>query len=39
MAIYKCKTCETIYDEEKEGVNWDELAEDWACHVYQHFYT
>ncbi len=33
MAIYKCKVCETIYDEEKEGVKWDELADDWACHV------
>lgn len=33
MAIYKCKVCETIYDEEKEGVKWDELTDDWACRV------
>ena len=25
MAIYKCVVCETIYDEEKEGVKWGDL--------------
>ncbi|UCB52154.1 MAG: alpha-hydroxy-acid oxidizing protein [Candidatus Zixiibacteriota bacterium] len=33
MAIYRCSVCETIYDEEKEGQQWDQLPKDWACHV------
>lgn len=33
MAVYKCSVCDTVFDEEKEGKKWDELAEDWNCHV------
>lgn len=33
MAIYKCSVCDTEYDEEKEGKEWDALKDDWACHV------
>jgi glutamate synthase domain-containing protein 2/rubredoxin len=33
MAIYKCSVCETEFDETKEGKKWDQLPEDWACHV------
>jgi len=33
MAVYKCSVCETEYDEEKEGKKWEELTDDWACHV------
>ncbi|MCK5009145.1 MAG: rubredoxin [Deltaproteobacteria bacterium] len=31
MAIYKCVVCETIYDEEKEGVKWGDLPDNWVC--------
>ncbi len=33
MAVYKCSVCDTIFDEEKEGKKWDELAGEWTCHV------
>jgi len=33
MAIYKCLVCETVYDEEKEGKRWEQVADDWLCHV------
>lgn len=33
MAVYKCSICDTVFDEEKEGKKWDELAGDWNCHV------
>lgn len=33
MAVYKCSVCDTIFDEEKEGKKWEELAEEWNCHV------
>jgi len=33
MTVYRCSVCDTVYDEEKEGKKWDELAEDWNCHV------
>jgi glutamate synthase domain-containing protein 2 len=33
MAVYKCSVCDTEYDEEKEGVTWDQVSDDWACHV------
>jgi glutamate synthase domain-containing protein 2/rubredoxin len=33
MAIYKCSVCETEYDEDKEGKKWNELTDDWSCHV------
>lgn len=28
---YKCTICGHIYDEEKEGVKWEDLPEDWKC--------
>lgn len=28
---YKCTICGHIYDEEVEGVKWDELPADWKC--------
>lgn len=33
MAVYKCSVCDTVFDEEKEGKKWEELAEEWNCHV------
>jgi len=33
MAIYICSVCDHIYDEEKEGVAWDDLPDDWTCPV------
>ena len=28
---YKCTVCGYIYDEEKEGVRFEELPEEWVC--------
>ena len=33
MAQYKCEVCEFIYDEEKEGILWNDLPDDWACPI------
>lgn len=33
MAIYKCSVCDTEFDEDKEGKKWDDLTDDWSCHV------
>ncbi len=33
MAVYKCEVCDEIYDEEKEGVMWADLPDDWVCPV------
>lgn len=33
MAIYMGAVCDTPYDEEKEGVKWDDLPDDWVCPV------
>jgi glutamate synthase domain-containing protein 2 len=33
MAIYKCLVCDTLYDEDKEGVSWNDLPADWVCPV------
>ena len=35
MAQYKCKICSYIYDEKKEGNNWEDLASNWVCPVCQ----
>lgn len=32
-AQYKCPTCSYIYDEEKEGVKFDDLPDDWECPI------
>lgn len=31
MARYRCKVCGDIYDEEKEGVRFEDLPDDWVC--------
>jgi len=31
MGKYKCLVCGYIYDEEKEGVKFEDLPEDWVC--------
>lgn len=31
MAKYKCLLCGHIYDEEKEGIKFEELPDDWKC--------
>lgn len=31
MAKYKCQICGHIYDEEKEGIKFEDLPEDWKC--------
>ncbi len=31
MEKYKCTVCGYIYDEEKEGVKFEELPDDWVC--------
>ena len=28
---YECTLCGYIYDEEVEGVKWEDLPEDWTC--------
>jgi glutamate synthase domain-containing protein 2 len=33
MATYKCSVCDTEFDEDKEGKKWDELTDEWSCHV------
>lgn len=29
--VYKCTVCGYIYDEDKEGVKFADLPEDWKC--------
>ena len=31
MGKYKCLACGYIYDEEKEGVRFEDLPTDWKC--------
>ena len=33
MAVYECTVCGNRYDEEKEGVSWADLADNWVCPV------
>ena len=33
MARYKCSICNYIYDEDIEGVKFEELPDDWKCPV------
>ncbi|WP_028585434.1 glutamate synthase-related protein [Desulfogranum mediterraneum] len=33
MAVYICTVCDTEYDEDKEGIPWNELPPDWVCPV------
>ena len=31
MAVYRCSVCGEIYDEEDEGVRFEDLPDDWVC--------
>jgi methylamine---glutamate N-methyltransferase subunit C len=31
MSVYKCEVCGYEFDEEKEGMTWEELPEEWKC--------
>lgn len=33
MAKYLCTVCQWVYDEEKEGTKFADLAEDWTCPI------
>ena len=33
MARYLCRVCQYVYDEERKGATWGELADDWRCPV------
>ena len=33
MAKYVCTVCQWVYDEEKEGTKFDDLAADWTCPI------
>ncbi|NEX14210.1 MAG: glutamate synthase [Prosthecochloris sp.] len=33
MRSYECGLCSHVYDEAKEGILWEELADDWSCPV------
>jgi len=33
VAVYKCEVCDYLYDEDKEGVKWEDLPDDWTCPV------
>ncbi len=33
MAVYKCEVCGYLYDEEKEGIKWEDLPDDYSCPV------
>ena len=31
MAIYRCKICNYVYDEQEKGINFKELGKDYRC--------
>ncbi len=33
MTVYRCTICDTLFDEDKDGRRWEQLADDWACEV------
>lgn len=33
MAKYRCDVCYFVYDEEKEGLKWEDLHDGWVCPV------
>ncbi len=33
MTVYRCTICDTLFDEDKDGRQWDQLADDWVCAV------
>ncbi len=32
-AVYECKLCSNLYEEDREGVPWNDLPDDWVCPV------
>jgi len=35
MAKYVCQVCGHVYDEDEEGILWDQLPDNWICPVCQ----
>lgn len=33
MARFICTVCQWVYDEEKEGLKFEDLADDWVCPI------
>ncbi len=33
MAVYLCTVCDTEYDEDEQGIPWNDLPSDWVCPV------
>jgi rubredoxin len=33
VTVYRCAVCDYEYDEEQEGVKWEDLPDDWVCPV------
>jgi rubredoxin len=33
VTVYRCAVCDSEYDEEQEGVKWEDLPDDWVCPV------
>lgn len=33
MSKYVCTVCQWVYDEEKEGTKFEDLASDWVCPI------
>jgi len=33
MSVYICDVCGYKYEEESEGVKWEDLEDDWVCPV------
>jgi glutamate synthase domain-containing protein 2/rubredoxin len=33
MTVYRCTICDTLFDEDQDGRQWEQLADDWACAV------
>jgi len=32
-AVYECKLCSNLYEEDREGISWNDLSDDWVCPV------
>ncbi len=33
MTVYRCTICDTLFDEDKDGCQWEQLTDNWACAV------
>ncbi len=33
MKVYRCEVCGFLYDEEEEGIKFEDLSDDWVCPV------